>query len=120
MRNIIAVPLIIILLTGCAFAKSLEYLGDKETFHQYEGNCFLIADKINERLIVQKCPLRSAIEVVGTVVTLGLANPAQFSNQRYDNAIEDYLKQTYSDKKCNFKTSLIYEDGLYEYTYSCN
>ena len=120
MRNLIALTLVIILLTGCSFGKTLEYFLDKETFHQYKGNCFLIADKANERLIVQKCPLRSAIEVVGTVATLGIASPAKFPKVKYDNAIGDYLKQTYSDKKCNFKTNLSYEAEFYEYTYSCN
>jgi len=120
MRNLIALTLVIILLTGCSFGKTLEYFLDKETFHQYKGNCFLIADKANERLIVQKCPLRSAIEVVGTVATLGIASPAKFPKDKYDNAIGDYLEQTYPDKKCDFETNLSYEDELYEYTYSCN
>ena len=104
MRNLIALTLVIILLTGCSFGKTLEYFLDKETFHQYKGNCFLIADKANERLIVQKCPLRSAIEVVGTVATLGIASPAKFPKDKYDNAIG-----INSPLQGNINTGLIYD-----------
>ena len=79
----------------------------------------MISDKENERLIVQKCPLRAISEVVGDVATLGLADIGKFSIEKYSNAIGDYLKATYPDKQCTYEASISYESELYEYTYSC-
>tara|TARA_E500000178_G_C16505583_1_gene523568 strand:+ start:114 stop:476 length:363 start_codon:yes stop_codon:yes gene_type:complete len=119
MKILISNSIVIIFLTSCAFGKTLEYIGDNDIFHNYEGNCFLIADKKDERLIVQKCPLRAITEVVGDVATLGIANPGKFSIEKYNNAIEDYLTKTYINKKCKFESSISYDSELHEYNYSC-